>query len=390
MRFFYNIALGFLFLTYLPKALYMCLRYGKYKSKFTIPKIPATDKPIVWIHACSVGETKAASTLAKHFKEQALIISSTTDTGHALAKVLIPAHAHIMLPFDFRFLMRRLAKQISPTLLILIESDCWLNLLLETPCRKALVSATLSERSLKRYQKLPSFARLVYSQFDFIGTQNQTYQQRFATLNIKTTITGNLKLDLPAPPSNPEDFAITIGSTHAGEEEAIVRALKPLIEKYPQLKLFVIPRHPERFALVEKLLKTSKAIPITEMGVLQNYYARSKLAIVGGSFVGNIGGHNILEPILNHIPVFYGPQMHAQQELVELVGTAGKQLEITELCDAVEKCITDPDHYGILCAAAAAVDKPVRGVSLKTFESICNNSPDAEKSLPVHSEILRD
>lgn len=371
MRFFYDIALGLLFLAYLPKALYSRLRYGKYKSKFTIPKIPSTDKPIVWIHACSVGETKAASTLAKHFKDHALVISSTTDTGHALAKTLIPAHAHIMLPFDFRFLMRRLAKQMAPKLLILIESDCWLNLLLETPCRKVLVSATLSERSLKRYQKLPSFARLVYSQFDFIGTQNQTYQQRFATLGIQTTITGNLKLDLPAPPSSPEDFAITIGSTHAGEEEAIVKVLEPLTKKYPQIKLYVIPRHPERFALVEKLLKTSKAIPITEMGVLQSYYARSKLAIVGGSFIGNIGGHNILEPILNHVPVFFGPQMHAQQELVQLAAAAGKQLEITELCDAVEKCITDSDHYGSLCAAAASVESLLRGISGKTYKSIC-------------------
>lgn len=370
MRFLYNTALGFLFLAYLPKALYMRLRYGKYKSKFTVPKIAPADKPIVWIHACSAGETKAASTLAKHFKDEALVISSTTETGHALAKSLIPAHAHIMLPFDFHFLMRRLAKQIRPKLLILVESDCWPNLLIETPCRKALVSATLSERSLKRYQKLPSFARLVFSQFDFIGVQNEVYQERFALLGIKTTITGNLKFDLPAPQSKPEDFAITIGSTHAGEEEAIVKALEPLTEKYPQLKLYVIPRHPERFALVQKLLESSKAIPITQMGVLQSYYARSKLAIVGGSFVGNIGGHNILEPILNHIPVFFGPCMHAQQELVKLAGSAGKQLEISKLPEAVEKCIVDPAYYANLCSAAAAVEISLRGASVKTFNHV--------------------
>ncbi len=366
----YNIGLFLLFLIYLPQALYKRLRYGKYQSKFSLPTVPPADKPIIWIHACSAGETKAASTLAPHLKDYTLVISSTTESGHAMAKQLIPAHAHFLLPFDFPWLMAKLAKRISSAALILVESDCWLNLLHFVKCPKFLVSGVLSERSFKRYKLLPSFARAVYSHFLFIGVQNPVYQERFSALGIQTTVTGNLKFDLPVPPSSPEDFAITIGSTHGGEEEAILAELQPLLNAHPTLKLYIVPRHPERFEQVKAQFSTPRTTVITEMGVLQSYYARSKLAIVGGSFVGNIGGHNILEPIFQHIPVIFGPQMHSQAELVELSKGAGQQVELSQLRAAVEKCLTDQGHYQMLCKAASDLHASLSGVAKKTLSMI--------------------
>ncbi len=374
MRLLYNSALYILVLFYLPKILYQKLRYGKrgLLSRFKIPKLFQPAKPLIWIHACSVGETKAASTLLPHLKSYDLIISSTTETGHATAKNLFPDAQHIFLPFDFRWMMRKTFSQIRPKLLILVESDFWLNFMHEAPCPVAIVSAILSKRSYLRHKYLPAFAKTLFSKADLILVQNKTYQERFAALGIQTRICGNLKFDLPTLTPAPENFTVTIGSTHHGEEELILNALEPLTKRYPHLKLLIVPRHPERFALVKKLLQTRAATPICEMGALTKCYAKSKLAIVAGSFNPTIGGHNILEPIQLGLPVLFGPHMHAQEELAALVldANAGKQLQADELRDEVEAHLTDPTYHDMVCQNAFNLDKELRGVSLRIYTSL--------------------
>lgn len=372
MRIFYECALYLIALGYLPKAIYMRIRFGKYKNwlyrlGFKCPRLMIQNKPIVWIHSCSVGETKAASTLVQYLSNYDLIISTTTETGLETAKKDIPsALHHITLPFDFRWALRRLFKQVQPKLLILVETDFWLNFILEANCPVALVSGVLSERSMKRYRHYISF----FDPINLFCVQNQAYQNRFLKLGISSHITGNLKYDLPCTQSTHEDFTLTIASTHTGEETFILDALEPLTKKYPQLTLFIVPRHPERFDQVRKCLESRKATPVTQMGVLRTYYSKSSLAIVGGSFLGNIGGHNILEPVQHGVPVLFGPQMHKQSDMVELVtkAGAGHQVEGHELASIVEKHLSDSAYHTKKLEAAKALSASLRGVSKKTFD----------------------
>ncbi|HPE85088.1 MAG TPA: glycosyltransferase N-terminal domain-containing protein, partial [Chlamydiales bacterium] len=318
-----------------------------------------------------------------YLKNYDLIISSTTETGHQTAKKRFPDAQHIFLPFDFRWMQRKLFAQVKPILLLLTESDYWLNFIHEANCPVAIISGILSERSFNRHKRFPAFAQKLFAPVSLILVQNATYQARFAALGISSHVTGNLKFDLPAKKPTPEDFVITIGSTHAGEEALILDVLEPLTLRYPQLKLLVVPRHPERFEYVKKLVQTRAATAITQMGALTDCYAKSKLAICCGSFKGNIGGHNILEPVQLGVPVLFGPQMHAQQELVDLVtkANAGRQLQISELSNEVEAHLKDSNYHANLCQNAKALDQMLRGVAQKTIHQLIEAG-----LLPINAE----
>ena len=371
MRLFYQLAIFLIALGYFPKALFQSKR--TLKSRFTVPALKPANKPRIWIHACSVGETKAASTLSRHLQDYDLVISSTTDTGHATAKQLFPNAQHIFMPYDMRPAMKLAFSQIKPDLLIIVESDFWFNLIHEATCPIAVVSGVLSKRSYKRHKRFPAFAKKLFEPVSLILVQNQIYQDRFADLGIQTQIGGNLKFDVqPTVKPAPEDFIVTIGSTHDGEEELILNALEPLTKRYPNLKLLVVPRHPERFDLVKQILQSKSATPICEMGVLPSCYAKSKLAIVAGSFNPTVGGHNILEPIQLGVPVLFGPHMHAQEELKNLVlnSRAGKQLQAGQLAHEVEAHLTDPDYHNTACQNASKLHQSLRGVSQNTYDML--------------------
>ena len=374
MKWIYNITIHLLALVYLPKLIYQRLRFGKYRHNLLyklglkLPKPIQSKKPLIWIHACSLGETKAASTLASYFHAD-LVISSTTETGHECAKKLLPHATHVYLPFDFPWAIKRLFRRIKPDLLILVESDFWLNFMRLANCKIALVSGVLSEKTLKRHLLFPSFAKQLFSHIDLFLVQNTVYKTRFEKLGITSQVAGNLKYDLPNHNPAPEDFLITIGSTHEGEEKLLIQALKPLLKKYPNLKIQMAPRHPERFELIKKLLEHSPIIPITEMGVLTKCYAKSKLAIVAGSFVKGIGGHNILEPVQLGVPVLFGPYMDAQEELKELVlkANAGEAHSASHLAAAVEKHLASPSYHSTMSQNALRLARSLQGASKKTF-----------------------
>lgn len=371
MKWLYQLAVVAIALGYVPKALFQSKR--TLKSRFNVPALRPATKPRIWIHACSVGETKAASTLLPHLQDYDLVISSTTDTGHATAKKVFPDAQHIYMPYDLRPAMKQAFSEIKPDLLILVESDFWLNLIHEANCPIAIVSGVLSERSFKRHKRFPAFAKKLFEPVSLILVQNQTYQKRFADLGIETYIGGNLKFDiaLTVKPA-PEDFTVTIGSTHDGEEELILDALEPLTKAYPNLKLLVVPRHPERFDLVKRLLQSKTATPICEMGVLPSCYAKSKLAIVAGSYNPDIGGHNILEPVQLGVPVLFGPHMHAQEELKSLVleAGAGKQLTADQLAHEVETHLSDAAYHASMCENTQKLNGKLQGVSKKTFREL--------------------
>lgn len=375
--FFYEIVLWVIALLTFPKMIYQFFRYKKYQDSFWARlgwdriSIKKTCYPCIWIHAVSVGETKAVSSLAHELKrmypQAYFVISSTTETGQAEAKRSLPfANSYIYLPFDFRWIISPLVNKIAPNLLILCESDFWYNFL---HCAKkcgatlALVNGKMSARSTARFQKLPFFSKRLLNVFDILCLQNSLYLERFIKAGVqpeKISITGNLKLDEEYPrltASEMDDWkkrlgiadhqlVLAIGSTHYPEEKLLLEILKKIWKVQPNLKVFLVPRHPERFQEVAELLEKDKitfsrfttlkqvtgheqVILIDTMGMLRTCYQLADIALVGGSYTPKVGGHNILEPCWYGKPVLFGPHMHGQLELVHLINhyVAGLQVD---------------------------------------------------------------
>lgn len=414
---FYNFVLMLLLLLALPRMLWQYWRYGKYRGTWLIrlglrlPKLKENSRPIVWVHAVSLGETRAILPLIHRLsKEEAfsIVISSTTSTGHAEALRSIPeAIAHFYLPFDFSWVMRRLMRRIRPKMVLLAESDFWyqwLSAAKKEGAKIILVNGKVSVRSAHRFRRCFFFTRRLFSHFDHLCIQNDCYLQRWISMGIpqeKMTITGNLKWDVSVPKMSPEamaewkqslgimpeDRVLVIGSSHADEELPLLEALQSLKEEIANLKILWVPRHPERFKEVEAMLKThgwgmrtylhpnppqAPIVLIDVMGMLNHCYQIAEVAIVAGSFTSLVGGHNILEPIMFGVPVLFGPHMHTQQELREVVlrGNAGTEVTLDTVAAAVKKLLQHPIDYQAMSHAGLALQELMKGATDRTLQKI--------------------
>lgn len=361
----------------------------------------------IWIHAVSVGEIKAAQPLYKALRKRhpnaSFLITTTTLTGQLEAKRLFPtADACRFLPLDFSWNVRRWAKKLRPKFFFLIESDIWPNLLLELQkvgAKTILVSGKMSDRSFQRFLFLSRLSKRLFDRFTLICVQNKEHYARFFSLisdPSKLHITGNLKFDLePAEIDlsfwrqklNLPPEVIVLSCTHAPEEELILEEL-PLDRYF----LILVPRHPERFETVAALL-TRKKIPffrwskpeerrggervllVDAMGQLPIIYSLSRLAIVAGSYTDKVGGHNVLEPALYGIPVFFGPYMSQQSELASYIlkVNAGKQVPLAELRSSVGHFFDSPQLEFSLRQATQSLVLFSTKVTQKTLSLIEGN-----------------
>ena len=308
--------------------------------------IPQTG--CIWVHAVSIGETRAALPLIRALQERyrntPLLITTMTPTGsQQVREALGDSVYHVYLPYDLPDAMRRFLLRSKPRLAIIMETEAWPNLL--HACQQAaipvlLANARLSERSALGYARFASFSKQTLNKFTIIAAQTRADANRFYELgfnNKRLRITGNIKYDL----SLPMGLAAQGGqlrqqlfsqrrvwiaaSTHQGEDEQLLACYKVLQQQFPDLLLVLVPRHPERFTAVAELcdeqglhyVKRSSQRPCTalaqvfigdSMGELLLFYATADVAFVGGSLIEH-GGHNILEPALLGIPVLFGPHM---------------------------------------------------------------------------------
>ncbi|NDE82082.1 MAG: hypothetical protein EB051_00490 [Chlamydiia bacterium] len=262
------------------------------------------------------------------------------------------------------------------------------------------------ERSFIRFSKIPGFFRKILGSLDLLCVQNQEYRSRFVSLGANPSsvaVTCNIKLDTDIRAFDSlekqvlreriglqeGDFVITVASTHEGEEELILSQIYPLCLARPNVKILLVPRHPHRFAEVKALLQTKKipcfiysasesvkgAVPqvvlIDQMGMLIDCYQISQLSIVGGSFIDKVGGHNICEPIVLGVPVFFGPFMFSQKDLrdLSLSFQAGKQIQIQDLGFAVSAFMDDlEDRFRYLRQCNLMRDN-IKGALLLTWQA---------------------
>ena len=346
-----------------------------------IPPLP--DSGCLWVHAVSVGETRAAlpliHALQARYPEMPLLVTTTTLTGSRQVRAALGDRVwHVYAPYDLPGAARRFLQRGRPKLAVIMETELWPNLLRR--CALAgvpvlLANARLSERSARGYARIGALARAMLEDVSLIAAQADADAGRFRTLGApRVQVTGNLKYDLTVSEILPaqgqalrrallgERRPVWIAaSTHAGEEEAILTAFAALRARWPALLLLLVPRHPERFDGVAALCleqgfnlvrrgegracDPDTAVFLGDtMGELLLFYAAADLAFVGGSLAA-VGGHNVLEPALLGLPVLFGPHMfnftEAGQRLLE-AEAAWQVSDASGLAAAVERLLADP------------------------------------------------
>lgn len=377
------------------------------KEKFAWIEKPQFEKkaPVLWIHAVSVGEVLAISSLIKALSQHYNIVLTTiTDTGKEVASKTFqePSVKILYLPFDFRSLIKRFLHKIEAKALFLTETELWPNLILEASSSipVALINGRVSEKSFKRYKMIKFFIKPLLERMSFLAVQEELYAERLEKLGApseKIKVVGNLKFDLQVKEIEFPELAhlnrpiLIAGSTHPSEEEIILKAFQETISKGT---LIFVPRHPERFDEVEKLLLSLKkredlvlrysqlkrALPsfeaqrclllFDEMGKLSALYRICDLAIIGGSFIPH-GGQNPLEALYWKKPVITGPHMENFPFVKEFVASFGL-LQVTpeKLASALRELIEKPQKAKLLAENGHNLLFTKRGALEKTLRLI--------------------
>lgn len=429
ISFLYEIVLVLLGLFMFPKMIYQMIVKGKYRKSLNkrfgsgFPVIKKGKRKLIWVHAVSLGETKAVAALVKMLKNQlhdpVLVFSTTTETGYVEACRTIPADYHVYLPFDFGWVIKPIIKRTAPDLVILCESDFWYNFLSASKkigAQIAVVNGKLSSHSQERFHKIPFFSRKLFSCIDLFCVQGNVYRKRFESLGVpsdKIIVTGNMKFDgdYAKLPSNqleawrselgiqPNEPVLVVGSSHHPEETQLLKAMSTVWAQYPDLKLVLVPRHPERFNEVAGIIQKSNlkfrrlsqktnavnkasVILIDAMGLLRKCYQLADIAIVAGSYTPKVGGHNILEPSWYGVPVIFGPHMQTQPDLVDLIREyeAGLQVRMEELPYVLLDLLNNPHRRKQLGEAGLRLASDVHGATGKTLDLLKSKSllPKAE------------
>jgi len=291
----------------------------------------------IWFHVCSLGEAKAIAPIVERLNGAKIAISVITHTGYEAASKYTAEVRY--LPFEawLWFWIRR------PKTVVILEAEFWYLLFSICTLRGARVialNARISDRSFPKYYKMRWFYARLFEKCDRILCQSSEDMARFIALGAHNVeVVGNIKLaqkiEATKEYPKPDGLLIVAGSTHEGEEEGIVRGFSFYRKHNPQAKLLVVPRHPERFSKVAELIKRSAPESsfsrwsesqntqsditlIDAMGELNNFYAISDVAILGGAF-SPVGGHNPLEPAHFGCKIITGEQIFLQLELFKYV-----------------------------------------------------------------------
>lgn len=368
----------------------------------------------IWVHAVSVGETRAAEPLIRAllaaWPEKDILLTSMTPTGRATGKELFgnnPKIRQAYLPYDTSVMMQRFITHFHPRICILMETEVWPNLIAQCRAHRipvALVNARLSERSLKKGKRLPSLIQEAADSITCVAAQTETDARRLRQFGSRyVTVAGSVKFD-----ATPSEEAIRKGvrlraaiggrsvlmcaSTRDGEETLILDALAGLIP--PNTLLLLVPRHPQRFNDVADMLSARKlpfvrrsTLPVDfasmpllspdtqvllgdSMGEMFTYFAASDVAFVGGS-LAPLGGQNLIEACALGIPVIVGPHTFNFEAITEDAITEGAAIRIhsaSELMHQVTQLLENPDNRRLMGEKAQQFASLQRGATERTVE----------------------
>jgi len=375
-------------------------RLAVFRARMGLAPYPvdARRRPAIWIHAVSVGEALAAKSLVKALRqahpEHAVMVSTTTLDGAKVARENLDADGYFFFPYDWAFSVRRAVRAIRAEVCILMESELWPNFIKTLKRERVgliLANGRISDRSFPRYRRFRWFFRPLLRDFDAICAQSELDAGRLAAIGAHredVIATGNLKrckdqfeidphkLDVLRcmVGHDPERPWFVAGSTHAGEESAVLRAFQRARRVCPGLRLILAPRRPRRFDEVAQLLWAEKipfqrfseledrsaaadVVLLDALGWLMPAYRLARVAFIGGSLIPK-GGHNLMEACAAGAPVLFGPRMHNFRAIRDdaLACGAGAQVEDGDaLAEALIGLLTVPARHAACVAGAEAV-----------------------------------
>lgn len=340
-----------------------------------------SSKPVIWLHAVSVGETRATHSLVlrlqSNFPQHQILLTHTTPTGRAASEQMYgDSVLRVYLPYDYPFAVSRFLRHFRPQLGILMETEIWFNLIhgcAKTGTPLLLLNARMSEKSARGYARFSRLTRNALGKLTAIAAQTTDDAARLTLLGAQNvTVMGNLKFDIEPPPAMLElgkQLRVQFGarrrifvaaSTRDGEELLLLDALKDI--SIPDLLLVIVPRHPQRFTAIANLLvqrgiafqRRSANLPVPasvqivlgdSMGEMFAYYTAADLAFIGGSLLP-FGGQNLIEACAVGTPVLIGPHTHNFAEATQLAIAAGAALQVQDtggLITELQRLLDDRD-----------------------------------------------
>jgi 3-deoxy-D-manno-octulosonic-acid transferase len=383
----YSLALVLLLPTTLYHLVWRGMRQREYLQRWDerFAFYPTAGEPGgFWLHAVSVGEVNAAAPLVRalraKYPETPLLLTTVTPTGSRRARELFgEAVRHAYLPYDTPGAVRHFLDHFRPRLALVLETELWPNLYVETARRGVpllIVNARLSARSLRGYRWIAPLVRVALKAVAHVAAQSPADLSRYVQLGLEPargSMPGNLKYDTDVPAETAARGAAwraqwgarpvwIAASTHPDEEDAVLAAHAAVLARWPEALLLWAPRHPERFERVAERCadaglrvrrRTRDGEPATDtqcfvvdtLGELLAFYAASDAAFVGGSLQA-VGGHNLLEPAALGVPTVVGPHMFNFEEIHARLTAVGATQTIREagaLGPAIVALLADPD-----------------------------------------------
>jgi len=425
-----------------PLIIWQAFRAGKYREGYRekffglVPRREG-DATCAWIHAVSVGEVNLIAILLRELRaahpDWQFAVSTTSRAGYELACKKYADHTVFYCPLDFSWAVRTAMRRIRPTVLVLAELELWPNLIAaarEQAARVAIVNGRLSDHSYPGYRRVRPIVAHMLRQIDLVAAQNDESAERFRALGApsgRVHVTGSLKFDgAQTDRDNPRtaalrelagidvgDTVFLAGSTQEPEERYAIEIYRQMAEQHPRLRLILVPRHPERFEAVAKILESSglpwlrrsslekrvsasgassrpspsgcshsvdsshpaaAVLLVDTVGELGAWWGAARIAFVGGSF-GPRGGQNMIEPAAYGAAVSFGPNTRNFRDIVATLLTADAAVtvrNVAELEAFVGRCLEDPHFATTLGRRAQALVHSQLGATRRTVELLEN------------------
>ncbi|WP_340679488.1 3-deoxy-D-manno-octulosonic acid transferase [Paraglaciecola sp.] len=413
-RYFYSLIWLLLLPILLIKWVFNYIKYDnkiakEYLSRFGFC-FKAIDKNGFLIHCASVGEVVAAQQvierLLQRYPEVAITITTNTMTGRIrVAELFADRVTHLYLPYDFPLFVNSLLNKLQPKMLLITEMELWPNLC--HSCWKKhiptfVINGRMSEKSTLTYQKLSWLIKPIFSKLSGVCAQGERDYQNYLKLGVnarRLTLTNNIKFDLHINDSELKRAGelfqslklegrtlLVAGSTHEPEEQVMIDAYRKLSQRFPELLMVIVPRHPQRFESVNTLLtkqhltfvRTSQAfacnsatqvILADQMGILRSLYGLASIAFVGGS-IAQRGGHNALEPAAFGVPILMGTSIYNNPQICQELQHAGALSFIDnseQMVACCEALLSNSDLHQAAAKAAQTVITQNRGAIERTL-----------------------
>ena len=377
---------------------YFSHRLGIYKD------IKSLNKPI-WFHAVSLGEVISSKRIVSDLlKNNEVILTVSTPTGLREAKKIYGDNLTVVYsPWDLIFFVAKFFKKFNPVALIIFETEIWPSMIYVSSKNNIpiiLSNARLSQTSFKSYLRFKFFILDTLNNFSLILAQSDKHLDRFRKMGIpsnKIKKVGSVKFDIKIKHNESIkrfDNLILAASTHVGEDEIIAETFTKLKKEFDNLKLVVVPRHPERSKRIQKIFKEnsinseiSSTLPgeflyndvviINSVGMLNELYRMATISFVGGSLFKKYGGHNVVEPAINKCSFIVGPFMKNFEEVINIFKKEEACIQLSDSKDLYNKMKELLTNHGMR-----------NNMSVKALEVIENNRGSSEIQFKLINNLI--